>query len=410
MQSIISPRIDSLVQYVLFTILVVLTPFIVVTRYLQGVAHIFSHLSFTIFGFEAPYLVLLALLVLAAMLVWQRKYITRRSAIAVLFIAGLIFISHQTMDIYLDMSFFDLQQNWHYLAYGAYVFFFFRAFHGRIKSLNKIMLAAYFSAVGMSVFDETFQYFLSDRVFDISDIAKDGLGVYCGLIIILFITGTYGKPDFRKSNLIPRKVRGYFIEPLPILLMLGALTISFILFSPLLTEHENWDICLICCLGVFLTVMVIIHLLQYKFLRRAFIVTAAVLILLLFVSYAANQDKNITHNSFGLTAYKGIPAPFFDLIIYPNGFFHFVDKKHYFRTRDKEYILKHEPDILLIGSGTYGKGGKGFDQGVGTHFIFNKYSLKGTQVIIMPTQEACKKFNELKAAGKSVLFVLHNTC
>ena len=45
-------RSDALIQYILFTILVVLTPFVVVTKYLQGVVQIVSHLSFTLFDVE----------------------------------------------------------------------------------------------------------------------------------------------------------------------------------------------------------------------------------------------------------------------------------------------------------------------------------------------------------------------
>ncbi len=109
-----------------------------------------------------------------------------------------------------------------------------------------------------------------------------------------------------------------------------------------------------------------------------------------------------------MVVYKGIPIPFFDFIIYPNGWVKLIDKKKHFRSTDKDYLLKQRPDILILGAGSDGSGGKGFEQGIGTHFIFNKYTLKGTQVIILPTPNACEKFNDLKKDGKSVLLVVHN--
>ena len=399
-----------MVQYGLFTILVVLTPFIVVTRYLQGVFHLLSHAGFTVFGFRIPIVPLAAGIILAGLIVWQVRNLTRRKIAGLLVILGFIFISQQTMDAYLGMSFFDLQQNWHYFAYGAYTFFFFRAFHARRMPMNRMILWAFTSAIMMSLFDETFQFFMSQRVFDISDIAKDGLGVFCGLIIVLFVTETYGTVDFTLQSVPQRKLRDYFRAPRSALVMTGALTLSAILISPLLTDHENWDLSLLGIFGLFILIMLIVHLAQFRLARKSLVILGVVIVLSLSVSVALNFRKNIVHNAYGITVYRGIPLPFFDIAIYPNGLFRLVDKKHHFRPRDKEYFLEQAPDILLIGSGSRGIGGKGFEQGTGTHFIFNRFTLRGTQVIILPTPEACRKYNQLKGDGKKVLFIIHNTC
>ncbi|MBL7190988.1 VanZ family protein [bacterium] len=405
-----SPRSEALAQYILFAILVVLTPFIVVTRYLQGVVHLVSHLSFSVFGIEVPYVLMAAGAGLIVMIVWQAKNINRRRITAIIISLLLILFAHNTMDVYLDMSFFDLQQNWHYFAYGAYAFYFFRAFNVRKMPKNKMILYSFLSAMGMSLFDETFQFFMSDRVFDISDITKDALGVYIGIILVLFVTETYGAIDLKKHSAVHREIKNYLSEPLSTLILLGVLTISFVIISPLLTEHEYWHMVLIGGFSLFAFFMVIIHLSQFKTAR--FVMIAAVILLTsgLAVSYAINSKKNITFNAHGLTIYKGLPLPFFDIIIYPNSCFHLIDKKHFFRPQDKKYLQKQEPDIILIGSGSMGKGGKGFDVETGTYFMFNHFTMKGTQLIILPTPEACEKFNELKKAGKSVLFVIHNTC
>ncbi len=405
-----NPGTEALVQYALFTILIVMTPFIVVTRYLQGMFHLFSHLGFTLFGIRVPYVLLLAAIGIAAVLIWQAKNLTRRKIWALAIVLGLIFLSHQTMDIYLGMSFFDLQQNWHYFAYGAYVFFAFRAFNARRMPLARMMTVTFFSAILISLFDETFQYFLSDRVFDLSDTAKDTLGVYCGLIIILFITETYGSIELKKGGFTQRRLRDYLRSPQSALFLTGAFAVSSILVSPLLTAHENWDASVISTLGLFLLIMLILHLSQFKLIKRVMIIMGLAAVLGLSISYGVNHKKNITRYAFGLTVYKGIPLPFFDVLIYPNGYFHLVDKKHHFRPRDKEFFLKHKVDILLVGSGFRGRGGKGFEQPLGTHFIFNRFTGKGTQIIILPTPQAVKEYNRLKAAGKSVMFVLHSAC
>ena len=114
-------------------------------------------------------------------------------------------------------------------------------------------------------------------------------------------------------------------------------------------------------------------------------------------------------NSNGITIYKGIPLLFFDVMIYENNIFRFVDKKHTFNNRDINTICHHANDILLIGAGKYGEGGNGFPEKVMSQFIFNAVKKKPLQVIILDTPNACKKYNQLKKEGYNVLFIIHNT-
>ena len=410
MHKFINPRVETMTQYVLFLILIVMTPFVVVTRYLQNMAHIASHSKFTIFGFEIPYVLAAAAIAIIGLFAWQVKNLNLHKFLALAFIAAYLTISHNTMDIYLSMSFFDLQQNWHYAAYGAYTFFFFRAFHARKMPKNKLIFYSFFSAVGASIFDETFQLFMSQRVFDISDIAKDASGIFCGLIIILFVTETYGTINLKKASFPKKKLTEYFKDPLSALIMVGILAFSFVLMSPLLSGHDYFLYCTLAGFGMFFAIMLIIHLFQYKISRIVIIAVFSLTFILLALSFALNHDKNITYNSHGLTIYKGIPLPYFDVLIHQNGMFHFVDKKHHFTPQDQKYLKLQKPDILLIGSGSTGNGGKGFDIGVGSQFIYNHNTLKSMQVIILSTPDACTKFNELKKENKSVLFVIHNSC
>jgi len=105
-----------------------------------------------------------------------------------------------------------------------------------------------------------------------------------------------------------------------------------------------------------------------------------------------------------------VPVPFFDIMIFSDGSFRPVDKKHYFNARDQRFFLRQEADIILIGSGAEGKGGQGFPEKDPVQFIFNNYRGRPTQVIILRTPDACREFNRMKREGKHVLFVLHNTC
>ncbi len=403
-------RIDATVQYILFTILVVLTPFVVVTKYLQGVVHLVSHLSFTIFDVEIHFIVTAMVIGFMTLVVIYRKQITLRKIIAGLVCLVLIAFSQSQMDLYLEMSFFDLQENWHYTTFGAYVFFFFRAHNAWKMKKSRMILLAFASAVLMALFDEAFQFYMSHRVFDISDTTKDAMGACLGIIIVLFITETYGTISLRDFRPWRKDPRDYLRNPGNALFLVLLLTLIFTFTSPLLSEHaEAWTL-LAISFPAFFIIAIIIHYMQHKVIRYSVLGLVGAILIATGVSFAVNRDKQIMHYQEGMAVYKGIPLVFFDVLIYPDGTFRYVDKKHHFRSQDKRYLQRQEADILLIGSGAKNRGGKGFAKHVGTHFIFNRYALKPNQVIIEPSAKACETFNRLKAEGKNVLFVLHMTC
>jgi hypothetical protein len=161
-------------------------------------------------------------------------------------------------------------------------------------------------------------------------------------------------------------------------------------------------------LGLFLLIMLIISFFRFKIFRLTFICFCVLIAILLSVSAVRNWSRNLSCGRSALLIYKGIPIPYFDFLIYPDGYCHLIDKKKYFRTTDKDYMLRQRPNIIVVGAGRDGSGGKGFDQGLGTHFVYNRYTLKGTQVIILPTPDAVRKFNQLKDLHKSVFLVMHN--
>ncbi|MCF7810489.1 VanZ family protein [bacterium] len=400
----------ALIQYILFTMLVVATPFVVVTRYLQGAVNIFSHLSFPMLGMEIPYVAATAVLGFIAFLIWQRKNITPRRVIASLIIVVMIAISQYVQDLYGGMSVYDLQRNWHYVAYGSYIFFFFRAFHIRKMPMEKMILISFSSTILMSLFDETFQYFLSHRVFDVSDIAKDSWGSVMGLILVLFVSETYGTIKLKGKRIWKKKFSEYLTDPLSALVVVGLFSFTTVIISPLLTDHPQIIVFLILIAFVFIVELLILHFLQYKKFRIAFIAIVIIKVLLFSGSVIKNKDKFITYNTYGLTVYAGLPIPFFDFIIFPNGLPRLVDKKHFFNNTDKKWLFDQTPSILLIGSGSRGLGGKGFNEESGTYFQFHEEKLKVIQVIILETPKACEVYNRLRKEGKNVMFVVHNTC
>jgi hypothetical protein len=132
--------------------------------------------------------------------------------------------------------------------------------------------------------------------------------------------------------------------------------------------------------------------------------------LILGQSAVRHRHDGIGTHRYGLTVYRGIPVPFFDVMIFPDGHFRAVDKKHYFTPRDRIFIDKRHADIVLIGTGYRGLGGFGFPHQKGSRFLYNAQTQRGMQVIILNSNEACDLFNHLKEQGKRVLLILHSTC
>ena len=407
--SLLPRRIEAMVQYILFTLLVIATPFVVVTKFLQGAVYTVSHLSFPLFGFRLPILGTVLVLLFLSFLIWQRKNITPRRLAGALIVIIMIAFGQWVQDFYCGMAVYDLQRNWHYAAYAAYIFMFFRTFHMRGLSLSKLILFSFISAVCLSTIDEFFQFHMSDRVFDVSDIAKDSWGAMMGLGLVLFVSETYGTIKFDRCSIFQRKVQGYIKDPLAVLTMVGLFSFIVLTISPLLTEYQYIGIFLLVVLGCFILTMLVIHLCRSPILRWGFLISAGLIVILLTGSVLIHRDENVRFIGGNLIVYKGLPVPFFDILIHTNGMPRLVDKKEIFNKQDQKLLLDHEPDILLIGSGSEGQGGKGFQIVEGTSFVYNQETRAGMQVIVQRSLNACETFNRLKRQGKRVLLVWHNS-
>lgn len=395
------------INLILYTILIVATPFIMLQNYLQGSIRNLSLSQLGMFGMKVPVLVVLFIVFLGLSVFLLRKIITVWSLGVLFVVAVLILIGQNISDYYIGFKFYDLQINWHYFAYFTFAFVAYSLFSSKLFSPAKTYLYSFLLAVFISLFDEMFQYFLSQRIFDLSDVAKDLWGVSMGLFIINYLIKNKSYHN-KLFSVRQEKWKEYFRNSTSILYVIIIFSLIFLSVSSLLTEVRfGWYVFFISLLST-LFVFIIFHFYfgKYKKIINIFLL---LLIVGQLVSFTLNHKKDfVFHNNF-LTVYKGIALPFFDVMIYPNQTFRFVDKKIEFNQTDKKVLMKYNPDIIIIGGGKDNEGGNGFPGKDKSHFIFNPTTKSGVQVIILDSRLACIKYNELRKNGHRVLFVLHKS-
>ena len=396
------------VHVVMFGLLLVFTPFIMLQNYLQSSIKELSNFKISLFDLQLPLMFTIAAAFFVVFLIVFRKKITIYRTVGVSVCIAMIALSQKISDYYMGNPFYDLQNNWHYIAYAIFAILMFRMLKTRGKKAGYIVPTTYFSAITLSTFDEGFQFFLSSRVFDIGDIAKDGWGVIIGLILCFFV---FEEGRFlRKTGwrIVQRRIRDYLTNPLSFMFLATIFNLFFLIYGSLLSDLRYVGTAMIFLFASSAVVFILVHLTQYKFFRRTLAGIILLAIISLFISYTIYHKENIVHNSFGLTVYKGIPIPYFDIMIFPGGGFRLVDKKLYFFPGDKTSIFEHKSDIVIIGTGAQGRGGGGFGTEVSA-FAYNPITNRCSQIIILPNKIACEVFNRLKEERKNVLFIIHNT-
>lgn len=394
-------------QLIMYALLLIFTPFLMLQNFLQTAIGRFSILSYNFLGRDIPYLFSVILLLFIILLILIRRQITFYRAASFLVVLLLLAIGQSSTDYYFKHKFYELQHNWHYFAYGGFAFLAYRYFYFRKFPTEKIILYTFLSAIFLSSFDEIAQVFISDRIFDICDIGKDTWGTVVGIIFVQFVL-RQGK-DMRGWKIRHRHLKDYYRHPFSLLFLEIWYAYFFLSVSSLLTEMQYWFIGITIPMFIFLIFFILFHLSGKAVFR---IIIPALLILILLVQayfYATYKNDNIIYNTYGLTVYKGIPIPFFDILIFENGTFRLVDKKYEFNGRDILTLYSKSSDILLIGSGRDGLGGIGFPEDFEVQFVFHNYTKTGMQLIILKTPEACQTFNRLKQEGYNVVFLIHNT-
>ena len=404
----------------LYSFLLVMTPFVLLQNFLVDLISHISGSRLPIGGLSLPIVPLVALLLVGIAFVRYRRQVTRSIVLSVIIIALMDALAQQMTDYYMGHRFFDLQQNWHYIAYGLFAFMAYRDFVPRGYSLAKIIWVTFVCALCFSAFDETFQMRMSSRVFDLSDTAKDILGVTMGLVLIA-VGGRPGemRDGWRSAMQMQREkhaagvagaARAIFRNPTVSLALIAGICVIMLACASLLSDfaYVAQAIGLTALFSALLFVAVVLFLQPWG----KFVVPGVLVVMVggLAVSHAIHRNDGITQHRYGFTVYRGVPIPYFDAMIFPDGNFRLVDKKHYFNPRDQQFLCDKGADIILIGTGERDLGGKGFPEDSTVQFVFNSVLNRASQVIILTSAEACRLHSRLRQEGKRVLFVLHNTC
>jgi len=233
-----------------------------------------------------------------------------------------------------------------------------------------------------------------------------------GLMILLFIYKNYSFNP-KKWNLKFKYFKDYINNPIAVIFYLCIASFIFLNISSILTDVIYWYMIFIISIFLFTIIFISIHFSRIRILRISIFSFYTILILGLALSYLIHDDnKTLETKSKYLISYKGLPIPYFDVMIYPSGTFRLVDKKTLFKGGDFLTFFSQGADILLIASGNKGEGGKGFQGGrfwEYPYFIFNTITKKPMQVIILKNDIAFKEYNRLIKLNKKVLLVVHNS-
>lgn len=401
-------RSSARINLALYSLLLIITPFLLLQNYLQDAIGMLSDWSFYIGSLKIPFVLTAFIIFLAFLIIRFRSSFTRKKILAWLFIFGMWLLGQRISDYYLSLPFYQLQHNWHYFAYGIFAFLAYQVFSQKKLKPAGIMLNIFLMALLISTFDEIMQGFISSRVFDISDIAKDLWGALMGIIFLFFIYKDGGL--LKKGRRVrEQKIKDYLTNPLALLLLLMIFTFILLNISSLLTEAIYLLNTVFITFLIFVVIFFIIHATRKKANRIPFLVLFGIIVVVLGISVTSNFHKNITSSQPGMVVYKGIPIPYFDVMIFENGGFRLVDKKKSFNQTDIRFFFKKASNILLIGCGEEQKSRMGFPEDLESQFVYNNVSQRGLQVIILPTEEACRVYNRLIKEKKNVVFIIHNT-
>ena len=391
----------------LYVLLLITTPFLMLQNYLQSAIGELSDITYFVGGIEIPLTVTVAVVFLVPIFVFQWKKFTLNRIIGWIIIISLFGIGQKTTDYYFNHKYYELQFNWHYFAYSIFAFINYRALKQNNASNAKIVKHTFIVALLASTFDEAIQIPLSNRIFDIGDISKDLWGAMIGIFFVFFILKN-GNILTKEWKIREKKLKNYLNNPFSLLVLGFILAYLFMFTASVLTDTKFAFSAVIISIILFVLIFLIIHFSQFKAPRLVIISAASILTVLLIISIVNNRDKQIKFINNHTILFKGIPLYYFDIMIYPNGTFRLVDKKEIFNIRDQQTIFSHTDNILIIGSGSEGQGGKGFPQDKITQFIYNTNKEKGQQVIILKNSLAIEKYNQLISEGKRPTLIYHN--
>ncbi len=291
---VIKERINKInlpiVNLLLYACLLVATPFIMLQNYLQSSVAALSAALINIIGIDVPIIPLFSIALLAVFIFYFYKKLSLKLGIVFIFILGFIGFGQWISDYYINYKVYDLQNNWHYFAYCLFSIIIYSFFKQKLVSMHRINFFVFFVAAVVSLFDELFQNLLSQRIFDLSDVAKDLWGVSAGLIIINFLIE---KNNLKLSvfKIRKKKVKDYFKDEMSGLLLILIFSFFFLWISSLLTEVKYWLFVIVISALFFTTTFALIHFWSGR-IKRFLQVTILLAILMLVVSFSFNQENS----------------------------------------------------------------------------------------------------------------------
>jgi len=129
------------------------------------------------------------------------------------------------------------------------------------------------------------------------------------------------------------------------------------------------------------------------------IVIIAVVVVLITAWVGFNPIGRFGFCRFGLLVYSAIPFPAVDLVIHANGWPSLRgSKEHFVGFSEIEGLLKEGPDVLIIGTGYNNL--VQVEEGIAAM----------PAIVILPTPQAVRRYNELRDKGKRVAAIIHSTC
>lgn len=394
-----------LLNFYLYTLLLIVTPFLLLQNYMQTAIGVASRASVDLGFVSLPYVVIIGAVLLLLFFIYYLKKFNKIRWISLALIIAMFAAGQLISDYYFGHRFYDLQHNWHYFAYGIFAYIAYRRFSLKNRPLHLILLRIFLFAFCISLFDEIVQVYISGRVFDLHDVAKDMWGNMIGVVFVFFFIR--GGQDFKNFKVYQPKIRQYFTNPFSFLILELIFAFVFLSVSSLLAESEYWRSLILVTLLVFL-IFFILHLISGKKILRLIILSVILLVIVWMLYASFKQQKSVSYVASSYVKFNGIPLIYFDYMIYPDGGFRPVNKKKHFVLRDKLKINDIAPDILLIGTGNDNSGGKGWNDLKMTELLYNAQADKLFQIIKQPNPKACETYNRLLREKKKVLFIIHN--
>ncbi|MDP8322891.1 MAG: hypothetical protein RAO94_11120, partial [Candidatus Stygibacter australis] len=145
------------VNLLLFQFLLVATPFLLVRNFLQQAIGMFSQWSYTVAGLQVPYVLSAIALGLLIILIINLKRVKLKSLFIFVGVIIMMGIGQGFTDYYFNHDFYELQQNWHYFAYGIFAWISWLYHDQKGHSKARYLWSTLLMGQIISVFDETAQ-------------------------------------------------------------------------------------------------------------------------------------------------------------------------------------------------------------------------------------------------------------